>query len=437
MLKSPFAVLLLLLGMSVSAQLAHSPVGKKKVPPKYWMAYEYCFTTDLPLPEERWLANIDWVDANFKAFGYDMVSTDGWIETAQTINADGFITKYNDHWKNDFFYYADYLKKRDMTLGIYYNPMWLTKAAFDQNIPVKGTAVLAKDIVGQTWFNDRLYWVDTEKPGAKEWIQGYVAYFISTGATFLRIDFLENYERNYGKAKYDQALRWIKEAAGDKIMLSLVMPNCYGHCETELKYGDMIRIDDDCFKGGWDFLSARRRGERKTDWPQYGNAFDGFVAFSDLGDRILLDGDFMRLNTLASDAERRFQISLFTMGGSPISISDQYDTIGAHAWAYQNKELIALTDAGFVARPLSQDLTNSHDSSIWIGKLDNGDWIVGLFNREDTPQKRTIDLKKHLGLKGKATIRDLWRHTEAKSKANEYTTTLDPHDCRVIRISTM
>ena len=253
--------------------------------PRHWIAYEYCWMNNKPIPEKLWKANIDWVTTNFKSFGYDMVSNDGWIENAQTINTNGYITKYNDSWINGFAYWSDYLKKRDMKLGVYYNPMWLTKAAFNQNVTVKGTGYQTKDIVGETSFNGELYWVDVALPGAKEWIQGYVNYFIDLGATYLRIDFLENYEKNYGTVKYAQALQWIKEAASDRILLSLVMPNCYNHGQTELLFGDMIRIDDDCFNGGWDFVSARKRGTWQPHWPQYGNAFDGFVSFADIGGR--------------------------------------------------------------------------------------------------------------------------------------------------------
>ena len=55
------------------------------------------------------------------------------------------------------------------------------------------------------------------------------------------------------------------------------------------------------------FVSNRRRGQ-KALWPQYGNAFDGFIGFADVGGRgqMILDGDFMRLNTMANDKERKF-----------------------------------------------------------------------------------------------------------------------------------
>lgn len=405
--------------------------------PKYWIAYEYCFETNIPIPEDRWKANIDWMEANFKPYGYDMVSNDGWIEAAQTVNEQGYITKYNDQWEHGFGYWANYLKERDMKMGVYYNPMWMTKAAFDQNVTVGGTTHKAQDIVGPISFNEPLYWVDTDKEGAKEWIQGYVEYFIDLGATYLRIDFLENYERNYGTTKYIQALQWIKEAAADRIFLSLVMPNCFEHCRTELKYGDMIRIDDDCFGGGWDFVSDRRRGEQRPIWPQYGNAFDGFLGFADLGGRgqMILDGDFMRLNTMANDTERIFMFSLMVMGGSALAIADQFDTIGESAWIYQNRELLELNGQGFVGKPLSYDHKDIAKSSVWAGQLPNGDWVVGLFNRENTKQVRSIDFDRDLGITGQVkNVRDLWTHTDLGGLAGGYSIELEPHQAKVIRI---
>lgn len=405
--------------------------------PKYWIAYEYCYQTNTPIPEDRWKANIDWVEANFKSYGYDMISNDGWIEAAQTINGQGYITKYNDAWEHGFEYWSKYLRDKDMDMGIYYNPMWMTKAAFDQNVKVAGTSHRARDIVGPISFNEPLYWVDTDQEGAKEWIQGYVEYFIGLGATYLRIDFLENYERNYGTTKYIQALEWIKEAAGDRIFLSLVMPNCYDHGRTELRYGDMIRIDDDCFEGGWDFVSNRRRGEQRPIWPQYGNAFDGFLGFADIGgrDQMILDGDFMRLNTMANDRERVFMFSLMVMGGSALAIADQFDTLGASAWVYQNTELLELNDQGFVGKPLSYDPSDLAKSSVWAGQLPNGDWVVGLFNREETPQVRSIDFQRDLGIVGKVDkLRDLWAHADQVTRGGGYSVELAPHEAKVIRI---
>lgn len=430
-------MIVLLLATCWSAIAQQGPYNRMGAGPKYWIAYEYCWETNSPIPEDRWKANIDWINDTFKSFGYDMICNDGWIEAAQTVNEYGYITKYNDQWDHGFAYWSDYLAQRDMKMGVYYNPMWMTKTAYEKNLKIKGSKNRTKDIVGSIPFNEPLYWVDTEKEGAKEWIQGYVEYFIALGATYLRIDFLENYERNYGTAKYIQALEWIREAAGNRIFLSLVMPNCFDHCRTELEIGDMIRIDDDCFNGGWDFVSNRRRGEQRPIWPQYGNAFDGFLGFADIGGRgqMILDGDFMRMNTMANDKERMFLFSLMVMGGSALAIADQFDTIGEYAWIYQNEELLELNEQGFIGKPLSYDHQDVDKSSVWAGQLPNGDWVVGLFNREDTKQLRSIDFERDLGISGRArNVKDLWSHSDLGLHNGGYSVELGPHDCKVIRI---
>lgn len=436
-LKICFGHLFLILSY-ISSYAGDSIYTRTGAAPRYWIAYEYCWVNNVPIPEDRWKKNIDWMAEHFLSYGYDMVCNDGWIEQAQTVNADGYIVKYNDSWQHSFAYWGDYLRKKGMKMGVYYNPMWMTRTAYDLNVQVAGTPYRAQDIAGARSFNEPLYWVDATRPGAKEWIQGYVRYFKSCGAKFLRIDFLENYERNYGTVNYELCLRWIREAAGDDLFLSLVMPNCYEHGATELKYGDMIRIDDDCFAGGWDFFSDRRRGQRNPVWPQYGNAFDGFIAFSDIGGRgqMMLDGDFIRLNTLADDRERMSMISLFTLAGSPITIADQYDTAGGTEWAYQNRELLALHDAGLVCKPVSHDDKDVYNSSRWVGQLPNGDWIVGLFNREKNNQVRSVDLVRDLGLDHAAVchIRDLWTHQDLDTVQGGFTADLAPHACQVLKI---
>lgn len=424
---------------SVVLNARDSRFTRHGVGPRYWIAYEYCFDLNRPMTELRWKNNIDWIAENFKEYGYDMISNDGWIEAAQTINENGYITRYNSNWEYGFEYWNRYIHDKGLKVGIYYNPLWMTTEAFQQNCKVIGTDVSARSIAGYHPFNGALHWVDTDKPGAEQWIKGYVRYFIDLGAEFLRIDFLENYENNYGTRRYEQALKWIEEEAGDEIFLSLVMPNCHNHAKTELPYGDMLRVSDDCFEGDWNFVSARRRGQVKDRWPQYANVFDGMIAFSDIGKRgqMILDGDFMRLNRLAGINERQFLFSLMIMGGSPLAIADQYDTACKETEnVYKNRELLELHDLGFSAKPLSTDI---HDinSSRWVGQLPDGDFIVGLFNREDEEMSYGIKFLEELGIESgnAANIRDLWLHKDLGGYSKGYNVMLPPHSCRILRIT--
>ena len=354
----------------INVDARDSKYTRKNVAPQYWTAYEYCYDLNRPITELRWKNNIDWMAKTFLDRGYDMITNDGWIEDAQTINENGYITKYNSGWEHGFRYWNEYIKNKGMKAGVYYNPLWMTTAAYDQDCPVAGTSTSARRIAGQYSFNGKLHWVDVDKPGAEEWVKGYVRYFIDLGMSFLRVDFLENYENHYGTERYEKALRWIAEEAGDDLFISLVMPNSFNHAATEIPYGDMFRISDDCFAGDWNFVSARRRGQVKNNWPMYANVFDGFIGFSEVSapGKIMMDGDFMRLNKLANNEERKFLFSLMIMGGSALAIADQYDTATDDVEAiYKNEELLELHNMGFSAKPLSTNILDFENSSRWPG----------------------------------------------------------------------
>ncbi len=429
---------LLSLGVTLSAR--DSKFTRHGTGPKYWIAYEWCYDNDRPIPEDRWQKNIDWMAENLRDWGYDMICNDGWIEAAQTIDGHGYVTKYNSDWEHGFEWWNAYIRDKGMKVGVYYNPLWMTRAAFFADCPVAGTdGITTSGIAGKTNFNDRLFWVDVNKAGAEQWVKGYVRHFKELGVCYLRVDFLENYERNYGTDAYATALRWISEEAGDDMFISLVMPNCYDHGKTELLYGDMFRVSNDCFGGGWDFLSQRNRGRTKPDWPRYDNVFDGFVAFSDIAGpgRLIADGDFMRLASLQDVEERRFEFSLMVLAGSALAVADEYDTVTPEILEiYRNKELLALNDEGFVADPFTCDYTD-RTSSCWFGTAENGDIVLGLFNREEEEISYKVSFRNVLGLDRDrvANIRDLWTHKNLGAFNECFTATLKPHTCRVVRIT--
>ncbi len=424
----------LALASSLTMQGRDSRYTRRGVAPLYWMAYEQCFVEDRAIDESRWRENINWVAENLLPYGFDMVCTDGWIEGAQTIDGNGYITKYNSGWGQGFSFYVSLAKRKGLRSGVYYNPLWITRAAYDADAKVKGTSYTARQLKGDKNFNDAIYWVDTDRPGSEQWIKGYVRHFIDLGFDFLRVDFLNWYENDYGTTRYRRALKWIMEEAGDEIMVSLVMPNSYDHARSEREYGDMFRISEDVFGGGFDFVSQRRRGQWQNGWANWGNLFDGFVDFSDINrSEIMMDGDFVRLNTVATDREKEFWITLLVMAGSPIAVADQYDTVAENLRFYQNERLLSLTKEGFHASPLSRDL-NDVKSSHWVGVCGNGDKVLALFNREENAMVRTISLAE-TGITAKPYYTDLWSGVEAQVEGDELKVRLASHGCKVFRFS--
>lgn len=414
--------------------------------PLYWSPYEYNYLNNSYIPEDEWKKNIDWVAQNLASYGYTMVSSDGWGDENACYNEYGYLTRHSCQWQHDYKYWADYLKTKGMTLGVYNNPLWISQAAAESGIKIKGTNIPLASIMNKNEYTIGYRWVQIDRDGAEEYVKGYIQHYADMGVKYLRVDFLSYFEngqdRGLGKVGverphwiYETALRWMREEC-DKygIFLSLVMPHLFNDAETEVKYGHMVRIGEDTGFGGWWKWSDNNRGIHQYGWSQYSNPFDGFIYFSRISGRnkMILDGDFIRLNTFNSIDEKQSCISINIMAGGPITVSDTYSSIGADLPLYQNTEILALNADGFVGKPLSNDPKNDK-SQIWLGQMSDGDWVIGLFNRESNELTRSVNFS-DLGISGTFKIRDLWARIDLGTSDN-YSVTLQPRACKIIRLS--
>jgi Chitobiase/beta-hexosaminidase C-terminal domain/Alpha galactosidase C-terminal beta sandwich domain len=446
-IKNIISALLLIVGSNLCAQ---NPANPFKAP-LYWNVYENNYLQSKAnvannyISEADLLANINWLDANLKQYGYTMVCIDGWGDV--DYDQYGYRTKHSSMWIHDYAWWSTFLQSKGMTLGIYDNPLWINKNAANAGVKVKGTNILLSSLINSsetsTWFT----WVQVDRTGAQEYVKGCVQHYADMGVKFFRVDFLSWYEsgwdRNMGTvgpvrtlANYQTALQWMREACdANGMFLSLVMPNLTNDGVSEQKYGHMVRIDEDCTDGGWTRFSENVRGVKRSGWSQYANPFDGYSYWSKIAGKgkMILDGDFIRLNTYSNDEERKTVVSLHLLAGGPLSVADQYNTIGASLWIYQNEEMLALNADKFVGKPLSGDPTNAL-SQVWKGQLSNGDWIVGFFNRETSAQNRSINFSTDLGLSGNVFVRDLWNHSDIGS-VSSLSKSVASHACQIYRIS--
>ena len=458
----------LLLSTAVGLNLWVSAQPNLFKAPLYWSPYEANIENDKPITQGVWLENTNWIAENYLPYGYDMICTDGWIEYSTQTNENGYILKYNDEWDMTWHDMGIYLAEKGLRHGVYYNPFWVTPAAVnDPEKTVVGTNIKVGDIVDRDYqfpggcgsflpgdrfgymfcrSNDvTLYWVDITKPGAEEYVKGYVDYFASAGMEYLRVDFLSWYEDGIDKGSpagkpdrpiehYQTMLRWIRDACAEhNIFFSMVMPHLKNEGANEIQYGGhMIRVNEDAGQtGGWARWSELDRGRRFPYWSQYRNAVDGATYWSKISDQLILDCDFISLNKFANDEERKSVISLCLVSGGPVTIADRVGTIGNNGWLYQNQEMLELNRQGFVGKPLTNDPTDVQ-SQIWTGQLNENQWIVALFNREGEAQVRSIDLNATLGITP-SYMRDLWLHEEVTPVSN-ISVTIPAHGCKVFLI---
>lgn len=448
-------------GVSNSSEPAES--ADPHTPPLYWSVYEYHIirqqaaengpTGDVPNPatldnyitEAEFLANIDWVEEELKPFGYDMVAIDGWGDT-EALNENGYRASHSRYWEHDYAWWSELLRSRGMKLGMYENPLFIHVPASNTTTMIVGTDIPVSSLLEESEQSSTFRWVDTEQPGAEQYIKGYISYYADMGIDHLRVDFLswfENgFDRNLGQVgldrpreEYETALRWMREEADQRGMyLSYAMPHLFNDAELELEYADSFRINDDVDFGKWFHFSEKNRGDRFENWSQWSNPFDGFVYWSSVSgrDRARLDGDFIRINTYASDIERRTVVSLHLMAGGPIAVADRYNTIGDNVRFYQNEEMLALNRDGFVGQPLTNDPADE-DSQIWTGQMSDGDIIVGLFNRESTPSMRSVSFY-DIGVTEEVTVRDLWQQAQIGG-VSPISVELAPHASLILRLT--
>lgn len=419
--------------------------------PLYWSVYEHHIVkeqngvSDNYIPESEFLANIDWVDENLKDLGYTLICIDGWGDVS-ILNENGYRTTHSRHWEHDFAWWADHLQQRGMNLGMYGNPLWIHVDTSDTETKIAGTDLHVSSLIDPAEYSLWFTWVQVDRPGAEEYIKGYIQYYADMGIRYFRMDFISwfetGYDRNLGavgphrsREAYETALRWVREVCdANGVFLSLVMPNMFNEAELERQYGHMTRINEDTGYGAWWKFSDKDRGHRYDEWSQYANAFDGFTYWSHIAGRnkIILDGDFIRINTFDTDVEKRSVISAHLMAGGPVTVSDQYSTIGEDMWVYQNEEMLTLNRDGFVGKPLTHDPTEEA-SQTWTGQMSTSGWVVGLFNRESETHTRSLDFS-DLGFSGEATVRDLWQHADYGAMET-ISTDIPPHGCLILKVT--
>lgn len=423
--------------------------------PLYWSVYEYCYEqsqqgvadADMDISAEEWDRIIDWVASDLKPYGYDMICTDGFIPMLAK-DGTGYMTHYGSMALKDL---VAKCKAKGLKVGVYDNPLWIhgpreTKIEgtdYDfSSLYYNGSTSVQNPNAEDRWF----HWAVAENPGTREFIDGFFKHYKELGIDYIRMDFLSWYEdgrdrymgvvgRGYGRESYARALSYIAESAKKYgIFTSLVMPHLYNDAEVEAKYGNMVRIVSDTAGGGWWHCSAQDKGKSYTTWPNCMNMFDGFTYWSHIAgrDKVILDGDFIRLNKFDTDAERETVVSLQLMAGGPVTVADQHNTIGDNLKFYTNSELLELNTDKFVGKPLSDKL-NDKNNEVWFGQMSNGDYIVGLFNRDDNSRAYSLNLST-LGIEGEWKMRDLWRHAD-EGTVSTISATVPAHGCKIIRLS--
>jgi hypothetical protein len=228
------ACLVAIAGYSTTAQTTAPRQTDPYKPPLYWSTYEYniirqhigtCYNY---IPEYELLNNINWVDANLKRFGYNTIQIDGWGDSGE-LSPNGYRTTHSRLWQHDFAFWSAYLQSRGMRLGMYVNPLWIHVDPSDTRTKVVGTNIPVSSLIdnppgnsppqqstdpttsansspnssnpcgytGSFPSNTHFTWVNVNKPGAEQYVKGYVNFYANMGIRFIKVDFMAWYETGF------------------------------------------------------------------------------------------------------------------------------------------------------------------------------------------------------------------------------------------------
>lgn len=142
-------------------------------------------------------------------------------------------------------------------------------------------------------------------------------------------------------------------------------------------------------------------------------------------------GPKLHYTRLTAD-EQYTHISLWSLLSSPLLIGCDMAQLDDFTLSLlTNDEVIEVNQdpLGIQAMPVAQE----GDVIVFAKPLEDGSMAVGLFNIGTEDTRGTVTWKS-LGLRGKQTVRNLWRQKDVAESEESFTTPLAPHGTRFIKI---
>lgn len=393
-------------------------------PPLGWNPwYQYGSRID----EATVRAVADAIAERWAALGYRYVNLDaGW-------NArDGDWCPNPEPFPSGMAALTGYIHARGLLAGSYFVPFAVAPELLDTPIP--GTPHTFRDAVlkdaGGTPIHAHIldweYVLDGTHPGAQAHLRASAAAIAADGFDFVKLDFLHigaqegvHYEPTATAMEaFHRGMTAVREgfaSAGRPIYLSAAISPLYVH-----QYAHARRVGTDV-----NFGQAREAQNVALSW------FTDLLYHRNDPDNVVVREDWF---PGYSDDLARMHATMAALGGTLFILGDDPRYLSPERAALlTDPEVLALAKEGVAARPLELRET---PPPVWAARTRDGTVVVGLFNWEDVPMRRTIPFSR-LGLDpGRPhRVRDVW-HAEAGvvTARGAYTVELPPRSGALLRI---
>ncbi len=383
-------LLVLLLSLVASLCAAESKFRTwASTPPMGWNSWDHFGTT---VTEEQTKQQAEFMAARLKQHGWQYVVVDiQWYEpnakshdyqpgAVLTMDEHGRLLPAPNRFPSSkdgvgFKALADHVHGLGLKFGVHLM-RGIPRQAVQQNVPILGTTVRARDIANQNsicpW-NPDMYGVDMSRPGAQEYYDSVFALFASWGVDYVKVD---DISRPYHEHEREiEAIRKAIDRTGRPMVLSLspgeTALSAAGHVT---RHANLWRISDDF----WDrWLSLEEQFGRLEKWNPH--RVEGAWP----------DADMLPLGVLVQGArstrftpdEQRTLMTLWSIARSPLMHGgDMTKTDDATLALLTNDAVLAVNQHSRNNRPLF----NRDRLIAWTADVpDSPDKYLAVFNARD------------------------------------------------------
>jgi alpha-galactosidase len=364
------------------------------------------------------------------SYGYQYINIDdGWYSG---IDANGYWKTNTARIPSGIEGLADYVHGKGMKLGLYMVP-GLLNASYDANATIVGTAYKTQSIAGSGAGNtnkkeNAAHKIDYSKPGAVEFVQGQANLFASWGVDFIKMDFVGPGGGGGSADNQEDIKQWraALDKTGRQIWLELSNQLDIAAIATWKGYSNGWRIASDI-----EVYSGKR-----TDWAHLKREMTALPPFvqhagpghwNDMDSTEIGNGDTDGI----SATERQTQFSYWAINCAPIYLGTDPTSFDADDLKIlQNKEVIAVHQAGVPAKPVSTATT----AQVWYSNQADGSVVVGLFNLGDGAAMVSAAFSA-IGAGSTMKVRDLVSQTDLGASTTSYGASVPAHGSRLLRLT--
>lgn len=424
-------------------------------PPMGWNSYN-CFGS--AVHEDEVKANADYMTQHLKQYGWQYVVVDflwaydnpqyskignpfqkrlddgsyiPWLAMDSAGRLIPDVNKFPSSINNNGFKpLSDYVHSLGLKFGIHVM-RGIPRQAVWAKTKVSGTDNITADMIADTnsicpWLN-HMYGLDMNKKGAQEYLNSLLQLYASWNVDFIKVD---DISRDY-KAREIEGYAKAIANCGRPIVLSL-SPGATPVADSAhvKKYSNLWRMADD-FWDNWKEIIAMMNYARQ--WQGVGE--EGHYPDCDM----MQVGKLSKRGPVGEERYSRFtndelytHVNFWCIYKSPLFIGGNLpENRDIELKLFTNQEVLDVNQHG--EHP--KEIFNKDGSVIWMSSIPNSkDVYVGMFNISDSDKNISLNLSL-LGIKGKVTVRDLWKHEDVATVSKNYSTMVNAHASLLMKVS--